>query len=159
MRPVYNTNYKIKPKQQKCFLLNQFRDGTKVSDLMTAVLKPLWKLGNPDVTKGICVAWQNLALVTVPCDNTGGFYFDFASGDDPSATTKYILGYLCETRQIQTLAGNEMCYFPFQYIGKTYTSCSFENNTLLNNNGLPWCATEVVNILFKVDYFSTYFVP
>jgi hypothetical protein len=60
-----------------------------------------------------------------------------------SASTKPFLGYLCETRPITTLAGTDMCQFPFSYQGKTYTSCSFENNSLLNNNGAPWCATEV----------------
>ncbi len=47
-----------------------------------------------------------------------------------------------------TLAWNDMCQFPFSYLGKTYLSCSFENNSLLNNNGLPWCATEVKTLFY-----------
>jgi hypothetical protein len=116
---------------------------------MIPVLKPLWKTGYPDLTKGFCVAWQNLLLITVPCDNTAGTYYDFNVDGDPNATPNFILGYLCETRPIPTLAGNDMCYFPFQYQGKNYTGCSFDNNTLLNNNGLPWCATEVVRIKLR----------
>ena len=73
-------------------------------------------------------------------------YFLFSDGLE-AQSTKPFLGYLCETRAIYTQTGNDMCWFPFSFQGKTYTSCSFENNTLLNNSGLPWCATEVLYAL------------
>ena len=94
-------------------------------------------------SQGNCVAWKHLKLVNVPCDNSLATFHDVTTDGDAKNSTKTFLGYLCETRQIQTINGADMCYFPFVYQGNTYTSCSFENNTLLNNNGAPWCATEV----------------
>ncbi len=72
------------------------RDGTKVTELMTAVLMTYW---NPKPgSKGTCVAFQNLKLVNVPCDNSNGYFYDFNKDGDASINTKSILGYLCETR-------------------------------------------------------------
>ena len=93
--------------------------------------------------QGACVAFKHLKLVNVPCDNSLGYYFDYNTDGDPTTATKPLLGYLCETRQTLLLSGTDMCYFPFVFQGITYTSCSLVNNSLLNNHGAPWCATEV----------------
>jgi hypothetical protein len=104
----------------------------------------MWNTGYPKTNSGTCVAFQNLKLVNTYCDNNSNTtYYNFASGASEAATTMPLLGYLCETRHIYTASGTDMCYFPFTYQGKTYTSCSFESNSQLNNNGAPWCATEV----------------
>ena len=111
---------------------------------MTSVLKPMWQSGFPVSGQGNCVAMVNLKLINVFCDKlSGGNFYNFSSDGILSSTLKPVLGYLCETRHISTLGGTEMCRFPFVYQGRTYASCSFENNTMLNNNGAPWCATEV----------------
>ena len=121
-----------------------FRDGSKVSDLLANTLTPMWDTGYPKTDGGACVAFRNLKLVNTFCqNNNNSTYFNFADGTSEAATTIPLLGYLCETRHIYTSTGSDMCHFPFTYQGKTYMSCSYENNTLLNNNGAPWCATEV----------------
>ncbi len=73
------------------------RDGTRVSDLMSAVLSSMWDSGYPKSGQGNCVAFKRLSLVNVPCDNTLNSYFDFNS-DTAFNSTKPFLGYLCETR-------------------------------------------------------------
>ena len=71
------------------------------------------------------------------------YCYHISLGIPESSSTLPFLGYLCETRAIYTSTGTDMCFFPFTYQGQTFYSCSFANNTLLNNNGAPWCATEV----------------
>lgn len=109
---------------------------------MSAYLSSLWSTGYPKSDGNTCVAFKYLKLVTVPC-NSSTFYYDNGNDGDPTTTTKPLLGYLCETRLMTTASGTDTCYFPFQYQGKTYSSCSLENNTLINSNGAPWCMTDV----------------
>ena len=120
-----------------------YSDGTKVTELMSTVLNTYWSTGYPVPTGGLCIALQYMKFVNVPCDNSLGSYYTYTANGDASTNTKAVLGYLCETRPIPTQGGGDLCQFPFQYQGQNYTSCAFVNNTLLNNNGAPWCATEV----------------
>jgi hypothetical protein len=110
---------------------------------MTAVLNTYWKSGYPILTAGQCIALQQMKIINTPCDNVAGSYYAYTANDDASTNTKSVLGYLCETRPITIQGGGDLCQFPFKFQGKTYTSCALENNTLLGNNGQPWCATEV----------------
>ena len=110
---------------------------------MSNALASKWKTGHPNLAQGSCVALQNLQLVTVPCNNSQPSFFNYRTDTFPVTSGKSYLGYLCEARPILTISGSDLCQFPFQYQGKTFTSCSMDNNTLLNNNGAPWCATEV----------------
>lgn len=116
------------------------RDGTRVSSLFSKVLTSLWDVGQPQSNNG-CIAFKHMKLVTTPCQS--GSYYNISTDGDPSLTQKPLLGYLCETRIMTTASGSDTCFFPFNYQGKTYTTCSYENNSLLNNNGLPWCMTDV----------------
>jgi len=132
-----------------------YSDGSRVSDLMSAYLSTLWATGYPNPNGNYCVAFKYLKLVNVPCDSSTPFYYDKANDTNPSTTTKPLLGYLCETRIMTDVTGTDSCYFPFQYVGKTYYSCSLDNNTLLNNNGAPWCASDVSYNLKKFHYLTT----
>jgi hypothetical protein len=76
----------------------------------------------------------------------GPFYTYFCLLKQLFGTFAFNLVFDTVPRPIPTLGGTDLCYFPFQYQGVTYTSCSLDNNTLLNNNGAPWCATEVIHI-------------
>lgn len=109
----------------------------------------MWSTGYPKVGNGTCVAFKYLKLVNVPCNATS-MYFNLTADGDPTTTSKPLLGYLCETRIMTTLSGTDSCTFPFTYQGKTYTSCSYDDNSVLNNNGLPWCVTDVSRIKLKV---------
>ena len=73
-----------------------FSDGTKVADLLVSALKTQWLTGHPSLAQGPCVALRRWYLVTTPCDNSKGSYFD--SGNAAN-TTKTMLGYLCEARE------------------------------------------------------------
>jgi hypothetical protein len=88
------------------------RDGTRVSDLMSAVLSSMWDSGYPKSGQGNCVAFKRLSLVNVPCDNTLNSYFDF-NIDTAFNSTKPFLGYLCETRYQyhQRITSNFLCVF------------------------------------------------
>jgi hypothetical protein len=41
-------------------------------------------------------------------------------------------------------------FFDIEFENCLILSCSLENNTLLNNNGAPWCATDVSSIHFDI---------
>ncbi len=125
-----------------------FSDGSRVSDFLSTYLANLWSNGYPKSDGNVCVAFKSLKLVNVPC-NSSAFYYDNVNDGNPTTTSNPLLGYLCETRLMTTVSGTDTCYFPFQYQGKTYSSCSLDNNTLINNNGAPWCITDV----------RTYFLP
>ena len=53
----------------------------------------------------------------------------------------YVIGYFSFLEVCRTIGGNrpnQHCVFPFIYDGKSYDEC-----TTIDNNGIPWCSTDV----------------
>ena len=53
-----------------------------------------------------------------------------------------MIGYFSFSEVCRTIGGsrpNQRCVFPFIYDGKSYDEC-----TTIDNNGIPWCSTNVM---------------
>jgi hypothetical protein len=90
-------------------------DSTPVTEQIMDYLE--WGFGQPDPTGGkTCVGYLRGQLYSIPC-------YGYSKDATP-------LGYICEARPMDSLDPTKTCNFPFEYLGKTYDSCSHDTDAV-----------------------------
>lgn len=122
-----------------------YNDGTQVDPIIMQQFN--WETGHPSGNaQDVCVAIQNLRLVSVPCSGYSNSECKKAHQD--STQTYFLLigtqnleenflAFICETRSMEVVGSQNMgqtCHFPFIFNNKTYFSCTSDSNPLLGEH-------------------------